>query len=211
MLCVIAILAVKDFGNAQPNFLAEWFTNVDGSSCRQTCLFGIEPGITKYGEALKIISEHPETHTMQIYQRLGYPTDANNITYGNGLFCVSIWQDQGDKVGGIIVSTQACYVKAPQGMELGQLMALLGNPDGISLGKYGVAPDYYFFLDGKLYLQAWNENNSCNLSPTTNYDLLELDSQDGRDPSLPEWKGFAKRTKYALTPNEQIYLSNCGR
>ena len=210
LLCAIAIVAVKGFGSIQPDPLADWFTNVDGSRCTKPCLFGIQPGVTKYGEALNIIARHPLTRSMQIFQTLYYPISSDNVIYGNDDFCVIIWQNQDNLVGGIIVSIQGCNVKtAPKKLALGQLMVALGNPDSVSLGKYGIAPDYYYFLGGQLFFQAKNSENACTLSPDVNYELLTLDIADSRDLSLPEWKGFTQRSKYAESADQQTYLSKC--
>lgn len=212
VLCAIVVLAVKILGNAQPDPLANWFTNVDGSRCTKPCLFGIQPGVTKYGEALHIITRHPVTRSIQLFQTLFYPFSSDNVIYGNDQFCIIIWQNQDSLVGGIIVSIQGCNAKtAPQKLALGQLMVTLGNPESVSLGKYGIAPDYYYFLGGQLFFQAKNNENVCTLSPDVNYELLTLDVADSRDLPLPEWKGFAQRSKYAESPNDIKPLSNCSR
>lgn len=208
MLCVTAILAIKAFGSSQLNPVSEWFTNVNGSPCALPCLFGIQPGITSYEDALNIIATHPATHSMQPDSR----NNALTASFGNEHLCVTFWRNDTDRVDGIILSTEDCYSVPrtdPQELELGQLMTILGVPESVELGENGISPDYYFFLDGSLYFQAWNTSHSCTVSPSMNYELLALGISDSRDLPLPEWRGFAKRTKYAQSPDDLTYLSNC--
>src|SRR5205809_660621 len=80
--CSVLICAAKAIGNLNENPLTGWFTNSDGSVCTMPCLFGIQPGITQYEDAIKIIQLHPVTRSMQKdYKELG-------VTLQNSHFCV---------------------------------------------------------------------------------------------------------------------------
>jgi hypothetical protein len=135
--------------------------------------------------------------------------DSTAFSFGNDHICVTFWRGTDDRVEGMMLSTRDCFsapLSAPQDVMLGHLISLLGNPDGVALGDSRVSPDYYFFLGGRLYFQAWNDNHLCSLSPYISYELLTLEVADSRTPSVPEWKGFARRTKYGQSPDEQTFI-----
>ncbi len=72
--------AIRLVGAAHADPAAVLFSNLDGSSCPMPCLFGIQPGETTMGEAVKLVQAHPLISTMQ--QR---PLTDDTVIYGVSL------------------------------------------------------------------------------------------------------------------------------
>src|SRR5262245_48386933 len=63
----IVIIGSRAVGSHQsPSSFALLFTTPDGSACPTPCLFGIQPDITTYDDAVELLRLHPLTGHLQL-------------------------------------------------------------------------------------------------------------------------------------------------
>ena len=207
IVCAGPLFGVKLAESRQESELSKWFEDTYGIACTQPCLFGITPGVTRYDDALKMISQHSETRSMQ----KGAANSFGSV-FGDERFSIMLTQTQNGYVGDITITNNVDYftpIVAPDYFKLGQLIAAVGSPSHITLGDYGSSPDYYFFFEGRLVAQVWNADISCKIDPQVAYQTLELQNYDSRGSDALPWKGFARRDKYKYRQPDE--LSNCLR
>lgn len=68
-----AVLA-RSAGGAQASPAAILFTAPDGAPCEATCLLGVEPGVTSYLDANRILRAHPLVSSQYTWERAGAGT-----------------------------------------------------------------------------------------------------------------------------------------
>ena len=75
---VLAVLSAR----GQTNPFASMSMSPDGQACAMPCLFGIEPGVTTYQEAIRLLRQHPLTRQLQ---QIDSATTNQITVVGNGI------------------------------------------------------------------------------------------------------------------------------
>jgi hypothetical protein len=196
-VCEVAVCTAKFLGSREVSPLALWLTDPDGRPCATPCLFGIQPGATKFDDAIKIMATHPVTRNLQ--KREVYE---NSVQLWNDSFSLLFLRNRNGQVEAVVVQNH-------EEISLGELMANFGYPSDIRVGNYD-SPNYYFFFDGRLSVEEWFKSDICIYSPAANLVLrLELRDNDHRGSNALKWKGFASRKIYARLRGEVPFSSNC--
>jgi hypothetical protein len=113
----VGLAAIRSIGAAQANPIAILFTNPDGSPCHMPCLFGVRPGDTTIGEAIRALRVHPLTHDMVLL-----PVMVGGAKYGIELRAEGVR---------IMLSTQEAY--SNDGMQVTNinLVPIAKSPGGL--------------------------------------------------------------------------------
>src|SRR5262249_50436568 len=65
VLCAFSAGIIHDGSSQQPSSVLALFTKPDGTPCERPCLFGVQPGITSFDQALALLRAHPFTHRFE--------------------------------------------------------------------------------------------------------------------------------------------------
>lgn len=172
-----------------PSELAILFTNPDGSPCTRPCLLGMRPGITRVQEAYLITRNHPLTHNAILRQN---QTNVEWALLSSPAIHLIIFKNS----NGILNESSLRL----QGVTLGDLINLLGQPTWVNAG---ISTAYlYYPSDGVIvYLVNRHHPNPFILDifapveaiviyPTTFPTFIELSE------FAKPWHGFANATRY---------------
>ncbi len=194
----IGMLVARAIGGTQPNPVAAWRTNPDGSSCGESCLFGITPGVTTIDEAIKLIETHSLTRVLGAPRKLG--TDGSYIFLDNDSNSISVFYDYASPhlVNDVSVSWLAASLPLlPGGIgRFGDFVTFFGVPISVFVRAANDGDDYFSFKNGfSAHLRTFCESGpSRNLN---NFQLFRPSDQNERSIiSSVGWQGFANRRRY---------------
>jgi hypothetical protein len=147
-ILIVVLLGVRVAASAGRGGLALLFTAPDGTSCERPCLFGVRPGVTRFDDALLILSQHP---LLKGFRVLDNPA-RNGVQFVGADLCIGFARDEAGRVAGIDVQVErprsAC-LGAPRALgtlglspltsaALGDVITTLGQPDAFQLGVNGL-------------------------------------------------------------------------
>lgn len=147
----------------------------------QPCWYGIVPGVTSLDEARMLLFAYGEYPTSQDF----YPLIPNTYTFASSTACsVTFATDRlNHRVGDLMLSN--C-----QNVLLGDVTAVLGNPEGLGLDPY-IGINYGpLFANQKIFVVGdglWLEERvgAISLSPTSM-------------PTFDPWRGFISIRRYCV-------------
>ncbi len=222
-LALIVILGVgmvfaRAIGGTQPNPVAAWRTNPDGSSCGESCLFGIVPGVTSMDEAVKLIKAHPLTRDMTLNDSGSINSvEQFNSVEQNDLTSTSIvlLPDSQQSVHEVGINWSEWGLAFPHqsSVSFSDLNLVLGFPTEIDLGSSEMGGDTYYLSHKFIVFTVPSCNSMSNdRSPSGIGLVLTTSTNKEYSSNTPvKWRGFASRISYwriALAQYPDYYTGN---
>ncbi len=167
-----------------------WFKKANGTNCTEPCLFGIMIGVTHFKDTPQLLQLHPATKDMVESPRTN-PTTAH---YSSEKDCWSILL--GANSDDVVISLSVLLYGCDQPLRLKDIVLVVGLPSDVTLGGYGVAPNYIFYMNGRLNMELWFEFDVCVLVPWLPITRIDLDDYDARGSTAKKWIGFVSCTEY---------------
>lgn len=121
-------------GGAQSVHLATLFANPDGKPCQRPCLFGVQPGLTSYTQAVELLRNHPFTRTFQ--------SEGIRNMFSDESLSVILSLDANDRVSGVTLISYSNSSPLARWGSLGDMLALLGVPNTVERDA-GYLQSYY--------------------------------------------------------------------
>jgi hypothetical protein len=121
-------------GGAQSAPLAMLFTKPDGTPCQRPCLFGVQPGLTSYTQAVELLRNHPFTRTFQ--------SEGIRNMFSDESLSVILSLDANDRVSGVTLISYSNSSPLARLGSLGNMLALLGVPNTVER-DVGYLQSYY--------------------------------------------------------------------
>lgn len=200
--CLFAILAARllTFDHRQIT-LATWLTDAEGQPCATPCVLGVEPGITSFDQALRMVKLHPLTRSMSMYY-----ADRVEVLFLSDDIRLGLIRDTDGLVYSIHLEPQRRdFFTAKPGeptlrLRLGDLINEIGLPNAFQLreGRYGPVDVSTYFEHNLVVI---NHRGGTTLSPFDPFIYIFMYRADAGNifrPNayLPTWRGFIHQSRY---------------
>jgi hypothetical protein len=197
------VFAARVAGRTQPLPTLPLITNPDGSPCKLPCLFGIRPGETTTGEAVRILARHPLTRNLFF--------DADQMVFSGTDAAVFIdWRGSVVTAVGLTLigpgfnqyaSPQRDLVAACSLASLGNVVNIVGEPDTIgTTGSSGFFYTNYVSASMSFRHSARTNRGYRQIDPTGRFASVMVfaptDDAQLYIWNFPSWRGFASLERY---------------
>jgi hypothetical protein len=181
--------------------LETWLTAADGNPCDAPCVLGVQPGITSFDDALKIVKAHPLTHSMSMYY-----ADRVEVLFLSDDIRLGVIRDTDGLVYSIHLEPQRRDISAARAGEptlrlrLGDLINEIGLPNAFQLreGRYGPVDVSTYFEKNLVVI---NHRRGKTLSPFDPFIYIFMYRSNAGNifrPNsyAPTWQGFIHQQRY---------------
>ena len=185
----------------QPITLATWLTNAAGQPCDKPCVLGIEPGITSFDQALRLVKEHPLTHALPMYY-----ADRSEVLFPGDDIPLGIIRDTDGLVYSIHLEPQRRDISVAKPgdptlrLRLGDLINEIGLPNAFQLreGRFGPVDVSTYFAHNLVVI---HHRRGATLSPFDPFIYIFMYRANAGNifrPNAysPTWRGFVHQRRY---------------
>jgi hypothetical protein len=208
--CAAAIFAARLVGRTRPVPLAILFTNPNGTPCPRPCLFGVQPGVTSFSDAVAMVRAHPFTRALGRDELSDQ--GQSYVSFSGPMMNIDVSNGSDDRVSSIYIrfDFDALRLK-PDSMfgntSLGELAALFGVPHAVEV-RAGYAISFYS-SDSMIVISPNTPiNGDSQISTESPLGSITLEVPDAfaqeltfTRAGLRPWRGFSNARRYALTAN----------